>query len=123
MRFKLLFQQLSGTQDELLTRQCCTRGGNQHIKSYSLQGFCDASQKAYAVVVYLQVKAESSIRTQFLCSKIRVAPSKGVTIPRLELLSALLLARLISTVKCALESEITLDSIICYTDSQVALCW
>ena len=42
-------------------------------------------------------------------------------VPRLELLSALLLARLISIVQHALEPEIQLTSVTCHTDSQVAL--
>ena len=50
-------------------------------------------------------------------------PLSTQTIPRLELLSCLLLARLTSTVSLALEPEINLDEPICYTDSQVALCW
>ena len=44
-----------------------------------------------------------------------------MTIPRLELLSALLLARLISTVQRAMGSEVRLGHVKCYTDSQVAL--
>ena len=61
--------------------------------------------------------------TQFLCAKTRVAPLKKLTIPRLELLSALLLARLISTIRHALETEIELSDSSCHTDSQVVLCW
>lgn len=71
----------------------------------------------------LQVRTRDSTSTQFLCAKTRVAPVKKVTIPRLELLSALLLARLISTVKQALEPELRLGDPTCHTDSQVALCW
>ena len=48
----------------------------------------------------------SGIFTEFLCSKTRVAPVKKLTIPRLELLSALLLARLVNTTRSALEHEI-----------------
>lgn len=48
---------------------------------------------------------------------------KKISIPRLELLSALLLARLISTVQQTLEQDIRLKSIDCYTDSQVVLFW
>ena len=52
-----------------------------------------------------------------------MAPVKKLTIPRLELLSALLLARLVNTTRSALEHEINVGDPICYTDSQVALCW
>ena len=85
-----------------------------------LVGYCDASKKAYAATVYLQMKMMSRVLTEFVCSKTRVAP---LTIPRLELLSALLLARLMSTVQTALEPELALGEPVCSTDSQVALFW
>ena len=59
----------------------------------------------------------------FLTSKSRVAPLDGVTVPRLELLGALLLLRLISSVYEALKGELELQSSVCYTDSQVTLFW
>ena len=52
-----------------------------------------------------------------------VAPVKGHSIPRLQLLAALLLARLISSLESALSSEIDLMPSMCYTDSKVALYW
>ena len=55
----------------------------------------------------------------FLTSKSRVAPLGGVTVPRLELLGALLLSRLISSVYEALKGELELQFSVCYTDSQV----
>ena len=61
--------------------------------------------------------------TKLLASKTRVAPIATQTIPRLELLSALLLARLINHVEKALAPEITLSEPTCYTDSRVALYW
>ena len=47
-----------------------------------LVGFCDASAKAYAAVVYLRVGDESCVNVKLT----RVTPIIGVTIPRLELL-------------------------------------
>lgn len=93
------------------------------MRSYALDGFCDASLRAYTAVVYLQFETKTNTYSHLLCSKTRVAPLKKVTILRLELLSALLLARLISTITNALESEIELAKSPCHTDSQVALCW
>lgn len=93
------------------------------MNSFSLHGYCDASQRAYVAVVYLQMEMGDTTLSQFLCSKTRVAPVKKVTIPTLELLSALLLARLVSIVRRALEAEIRLSDIACHTDLQVALYW
>ena len=50
-----------------------------------------------------------------------MAPLKTLTIPRLELLSAVLLARLISNVADSLSTRIHLEEPRCFTDSQVAL--
>ena len=86
-------------------------------------GFCDASLKAYAAVVYLCMQSETGFYLRFLCAKTRIAPIKRLTIPRLELLSALLLSQLVVSVQQALEGEIEIVDTTCFSDSQVALCW
>ena len=91
--------------------------------STTLCGFCDASTKAYAAVVYLRVETVCGARVQFILSKTRVAPTQGLTIPRLELLSALLLARLITVVSTDLKLILPQLDLKCYTDSTVALYW
>uniref|UniRef100_A0A1X7UEA9 DUF5641 domain-containing protein n=1 Tax=Amphimedon queenslandica TaxID=400682 RepID=A0A1X7UEA9_AMPQE len=88
-----------------------------------LIGFSDSSAKAYAAVVYLQWDRGDSKPMAFIASKTRVAPLKSLTIPRLELLGAFLLARLINCVHEALREELKLLPSRCYTDSQVALYW
>ena len=92
-------------------------------KSVRMVGFCDASTKAYAAVVYLRIECEAQVSVRFLAAKTRVAPLGGMTIPRLELLSALLLSKLVSSVQEALQPEVALDDPVCYTDSRVALYW
>ena len=96
---------------------------HQAVDTYSLCGFCDASVNAYAAVVYLVIKTSTGHSVRFVVSKTRVAPVKTQTIPRLELLSALLLARLMVTVAQGLESELPLTQPRCFTDSKVALFW
>ena len=107
VRFKQLFQRLCEHKldwDEELTGELLTewqaltsdlqrfcplkipRCSIQHLESdspttYSLQGYCDASQKAYAAVVYLRGETDDSSFSTFLCSKTRVAPVTKVTIP------------------------------------------
>ena len=58
---------------------------------------------------------------KFLATKTQVAPVGGTAIPQLELLSALLLSKLITSVYAALEPEHSLNDPICFTDSRVAL--
>lgn len=78
-----------------------------------LCGFCDASTSAYAAVVYLRIEGESRVCVQFVAAKTRVSPSVKFTIPRLERLSALLLAKLITSVRQALEGVTTLLEPVC----------
>jgi len=89
----------------------------------SLVGFCDASMGAYAAVVYLRSEGSAGTTVNFIASKTRVAPVDKKSIPRLEVMSTLLLARLICTVSTALEAEIQLQPHCCYSDSKVALFW
>ena len=96
---------------------------HHQVDAYALIGFCDASKKAYAAVVYLRVKTQEGFHVKFLTSKTRVNPLQPQTIPRLELLSALLLTRLLVSVRKGLESELSLSETTCYTDSKVALHW
>ncbi len=63
------------------------------------------------------------VSVQFLAAKTRVTPVVGTTIPRLELLSALLLSKLMSSVHAALEQELNLSDPLCFSDSKVALFW
>ena len=58
-----------------------------------------------------------------ICSKSRVAPLKTLTIPRLELMSAKLLAQLMHTVRKALGQEIQISQVKYWLDSKTALCW
>lgn len=91
--------------------------------SCRLQGSSDASKTAYAAVVYLLIDSGYGCITRFVAWKTRVAPLKEQTIPRRELLAAVLLSKLISSVSQALESELSLSPSSCFTDSVVALYW
>ena len=67
--------------------------------SRSLHGFSDASTTAYGAAVYLRtVHEDATVTVTLITSKARVAPLKATTIPRMELIAAYLLAKLISSV-------------------------
>jgi len=104
-----------------MARFCVGIVGSQEA-TVSLKGCCDAYLKAYAVAVYSEDHKGPAVTRRFICAKSRITPLK-ITIPRLELLSALLLSRLITTVQEALKPELEIIATDCYTDSQVALCW
>lgn len=97
-------------------------GMNKTTKS-QLHGFCDASQNAYAAVVYIRtVQPSGEIITRLVQAKTRVAPlKKPLTIPRLELCGALLLAKLMKTIIDAFGDQISSAHYWC--DSQVVLHW
>ncbi|XP_061727729.1 uncharacterized protein LOC133532886 [Cydia pomonella] len=64
-----------------------------------LHGFSDAAAAAYAAVVYLRVvKASGEIQVALIAAKTRVSPVKQVSIPRLELCGAVLVAKLLKEV-------------------------
>lgn len=65
----------------------------------SLCGFCDASERAYGACLYLKsVDEAGNILVRLLSARSRVAPLKKISLPRLELCSAVLLTRLAKTV-------------------------
>ena len=107
-RWMKLVEQLKETPEITLPR-CCLQSPKNDSRTYRLHGFCDASTAAYAAVVYLVEEGEGLARSHFIVSKTRVSPLSPVTIPRLELLSALCLARLMSNVTESLSERLDLD--------------
>ncbi|XP_018395453.1 PREDICTED: uncharacterized protein LOC108773956 [Cyphomyrmex costatus] len=93
----------------------------QHSR-LELHGFADASENAYGACIYLCSTSINDERcTRLLCSKSRVAPLKSLSLPRLELCGAVLLAQLINKVsKC---HTCQISSIYLWTDSTIVLSW
>jgi len=73
----------------------------QEVLDYYLHGFGDARNKSYCAVVYFLYSTQVRVYARLLTSRSRVAPLKTLTIPRLELMSARILAQLMDTVKKA----------------------
>lgn len=86
-----------------------------------IHGFSDASQKAYAAVVYVKTIFEGKIKVTLLSSKTKVAPIKQISLPRLELMAAVMLANLVHHIKSTL--MIPSASFHYWTDSQITLAW
>ena len=89
-----------------------------------LHGFADMSKKAYCAVVYLVYRMENGEAcARLIASKTRVAPLKELSIPRLESMSARILAQLGSTIRTTLSLQLKLDGVRYWLDSKTALCW
>ncbi|XP_018338850.1 PREDICTED: uncharacterized protein LOC108746527 [Trachymyrmex septentrionalis] len=107
-----------------LSRISIPRWTGQRIEhaTRDLHGFADASNRAYAAVVYQRVLHPTDPpEVTLLVSKTKVAPIKTLSIPRLELCAASLLAKLMSNVVST--GRASDASLHCWTDSTVVLSW
>ena len=85
-----------------------------------LHNFSDASGDGYGAVSYLRVVNEAKdVHCAFLIGKSRQAPQKSVTIPRLELLAAVVATRLNRMMQHGL--DVTVDKEFFWTDSTCVL--
>lgn len=87
-----------------------------------LHGFCDASQQAYACVIYCKIIRAGQSTVVLVAAKTRLVPvCKIVSLPRLELCDAVLLTKLLDKVKHCLEGyQIKQYG---WTDSTAVLGW
>ncbi|XP_061707816.1 uncharacterized protein LOC133518203 [Cydia pomonella] len=89
-----------------------------------LHGFCDASERGFCAVIYCRtVTEEGDVDVQLVCAKSKVAPLRKLSVPRLELLAAVLLSDLMASVVEALKPFHSVDRIFAWSDSSVTLTW
>ncbi|XP_029172199.1 uncharacterized protein LOC114941382 [Nylanderia fulva] len=86
-----------------------------------LHGFCDASERAYGACVYVRAYNSGECRVRLLVSKSRVAPMRAISLPRLELSAALLLAKLIEKVRESV--GLPAAGVVLWSDSTITLQW
>ena len=93
-----------------------------HPTETQIHAFSDASNTAYAAVVYTRSSYENgNVQVRLVASKSKVAPIKKQSIPRLELLGAVILTRLVNTL--LKRSILGHCRIFYWVDSMTVLCW
>lgn len=97
-------------------------GGGGARSTVQIHGFCDASQRAYGACLYIRRRVNGGeFHSELLCSKGRVVLLKTISIPRLELCAALLLAQLWDKVRSSVERGV--EEISLWSDSTITLRW
>ena len=70
----------------------------EQICNIELHCFCDSSLQAYSSVIYICVITNLGVKVNGICSKIKVLSMKEVTNPQLELMSCVLLTKLLQSI-------------------------
>lgn len=81
--------------------------------------FVDASKKAYGAVAYICQGGQPSL----IMSKTHVAPIKELTLPKLELMAAVIGTRLYKFIIASLPPQCSDIPIFLWSDSQIVLYW
>jgi hypothetical protein len=106
--------------DGIAVDRCFKPAGFEKYDRAQLHHFADASQSGYGAVSYLRLTTDDGqIHCSFVLGKSRLAPVKAVTIPRLELMAAVLAVKLDQMIKT--ELDIPIDDTIFWTDSMIVL--
>lgn len=97
--------------------------GVENPKSLQLLGCCDASTRALGACVYLlSTRQDGSKSCNLVLSKTRLAPKVKHTIPRMELLAAILLVNIMNNVR-KIYPEIDESNIHWFSDSADVIFW
>ena len=117
-RWQSFQNDLSGIGNLEIPRQAVL---SEYIK-IELHGFADASEKAYSACTFVRcIMSSGKIVSNVLCAKSRVAPIKQISLPRLELCGAVLLANL--TYKVTGILNVKFNEYYYWTDSMIVLAW
>ena len=102
--------------------RCLRLGQEEVVKSETLHTFVDVSQDAYGAAVFSRIVYKSGlISRRLVVTKTRVAPLATTSIPRLELMAAVLDLRLTESVSRVLNSS--LSEAVFWSDSMNVLWW
>lgn len=108
--------------NEIILPQCVLPVGEYKATPH---GFCDASERGYAAVVYLRaVDKHGLVKLKLVLAKRKVGPLRThLTKRKLELCGTVLLIRLSNHVHGILGWSMDIDKTFAWIDSQFFLCW
>ena len=86
--------------------RCLIAHPQERIESIEIHGFADSSVAACCAVIYLKITQSTGTYVKQLTAKARVA-KPNTSVPRLELISAQMLTKLIQNVKSASELDVS----------------
>ncbi|XP_058816283.1 uncharacterized protein LOC131679560 [Topomyia yanbarensis] len=90
-------------------------------QNLELHVFADASEEAYGSVAYFRIWVNGHPRVALVSAKSKVAPLQYMSIPRMELLAAVLAARLSVAVKA--NHSVKVKRLVIHIDSATVLSW
>ncbi|XP_062552012.1 uncharacterized protein LOC134217262 [Armigeres subalbatus] len=96
------------------------RSVNQII-SLQLHVFVDASEEAFACVAYFRAEFKKHFEVALVAGKSKVAPLKVLSIPRMELMAAVIGVRLMNTIIDG--HTLRIDECTLWSDSKTVLAW
>ncbi|XP_055614852.1 uncharacterized protein LOC129761164 [Toxorhynchites rutilus septentrionalis] len=117
-RWLTLLQQLEQIQ---IPRSYFPGSSSGIYRSLELHIFVDASEEAFAAVAYFRIIEQQTVRCVLVSAKTKVAPLKPISIPRLELMAAVLGVKLAKSVEEYHTLAITRR--VFWSDSSTALSW
>ena len=91
--------------------------------THQLLCFSDASASAYAAAVYLRSTTQKGVSTSLVFSKNRLAPTRAITLPRLELMGVVLGIHCLAFVREHLRCLNLAPTDHLWTDSQCVIGW
>ncbi|GBL80166.1 hypothetical protein AVEN_29148-1 [Araneus ventricosus] len=120
-RWGIWYSQIYLLKDLTFERKCFSFPLNQ-AKELELHIFSDASPRTFGAVSYFRyVSYDGRISTSFITAKSRVAPLKKLTLPRLELMGAVIAARILRYLTVNLNFPIS--RVYLWSDSLISLHW
>ena len=120
-RWKSLLQDVQTISSFSIDRCYSSRLNCVETPTFQLHGFGDASDKAFGGVVYLRIQSE-----KFSCLQACFLEDESITpywCHHTQILSALVLARLITSVHKALGPSFNITECVYWLDSEIALWW